>query len=69
MKELGRFAGYTAATLVMIFVLIGIAKSDVSPGMLAFSAIFIVVVLPVIASIFIAKSERSKIKKDEEQQQ
>ena len=58
MKELSRFIGYTVATLVMVFVVIGIAKSDVSDATLAYSAIFIVVVLPVIVGIWMASREK-----------
>lgn len=58
MKELVRFAGYTAATLAMIFLVIGIAKTGVSPEVLAYSAIFVVVVLPVIVGILMARREK-----------
>lgn len=59
MKELGRFVGYTIATLVMIGVVIGIAKVDTGGnGVLATSAIVVVVVLPVIIAIFMGKREK-----------
>ena len=58
MKELTRFLGYTAVTLVMVFLVIGIAKSDVSSATLAYSAIFIVVVLPVVIAIWMANREK-----------
>lgn len=59
MKELVRFVGYTIATLAMIAVVIGIAKVDTGGnGVLATSAIVIVVVLPVIVAIFMAKREK-----------
>ena len=58
MKELIRFFGYTVAAVIMTFVVIGIAKSDVSDATLAYSAIFVVVVLPVIISIWLAGKEK-----------
>jgi len=58
MKELIRFVGYTIATLVMIGVVIAIAKAETPNGTLAIAAIVIVVVLPVIFAIFLAKREK-----------
>ncbi len=58
MKELVRFVGYTLATLLMIGVVIAIAKADTPNGTLAIAAIVIVVVLPVIFAIFLAKREK-----------
>ncbi|ALP54427.1 hypothetical protein Tel_15445 [Candidatus Tenderia electrophaga] len=58
MKELVRFVAYTTATLAMIFLVIGIAKAGVSPEVLAYSAIFVVVVLPVIIGILMARREK-----------
>ena len=58
MKELVRFVGYTLATLAMIGVVIAIAKADTPEGTLATAAILIVVVLPVIVAIFMAKREK-----------
>lgn len=58
MKELIRFFGYTVATVIMTFVVIGIAKSEVSDETLAYSAILIVVVLPIIVSIWMAGREK-----------
>jgi Flp pilus assembly protein TadB len=58
MKEIFRFVGYAVATLAMIFLVIGIAKAGASPGVLASSAIIIVVVVPVIIGIFMAKREK-----------
>ena len=59
MKELIRFAGYTLATIAMIMVLIGIAKAGVAPGTLAYSAIFIVIVLPLFIGIWMVRREKS----------
>ncbi len=58
MKELVRFVSYTLATLLMIGVVIAIAKADTPNGTLAAAAIIIVVVLPVIFAIFLAKREK-----------
>jgi len=58
MKELVRFVGYTIATLAMIGAVIAIAKADTANGTLATAAILIVVVLPVIVAIFMAKREK-----------
>ena len=58
MKELIRFAAYGTATIAMIFVVIGIAQSGVSASTFAYSAIFIVVVLPVAISILMARREK-----------
>ena len=58
MKELIRFSGYTLATLAMIGIVIGIAKSSASPGMLAYSAIFIVVVLPLFIGVWMVRREK-----------
>lgn len=58
MKELVRLVGYTAATLAMVFLVIGIAKAGVSPEVLAYSAIFVVVVLPVVIGILMARREK-----------
>jgi hypothetical protein len=58
MKELFRFAGYTLATLAMTLIVIGIAKMGVSPSVLAYSAIFMVVVLPLFIGIWMARRER-----------
>lgn len=59
MKELFRFAGYTLATITMVFVVIGIAKAGVSPATLAYSAIFIVIVLPLFIGIWMVRREKS----------
>ncbi len=58
MKELIRLLGYTAITVTMVFVVIGIAKSGVSDATLAYSAIFIVVVLPVVIVIWMSSREK-----------
>lgn len=58
MKELARFVGYTSATLAMIFLVIGIARAGVSPEVLAYSAIFVVVILPVVIGILMARREK-----------
>ncbi len=58
MKELVRFVSYTLATLLMIGVVIAIAKADTPNGTLATAAIVIVVVLPVIFAVFLAKREK-----------
>ncbi len=58
MKELIRFVGYTLATLAMIFLVIGIAKSGVSGEALVYSAIFVVVILPVAIGIWMARREK-----------
>ncbi len=60
MKELIRFLGYTAATLTMIFVVMGIAKAGVSANTLVYSAIFIVIVLPIAIGIWMAGREKQK---------
>ncbi len=58
MKEILRFLGYTAATLVMIFILIGVAKSGVSDEALAYSAIFMVVIVPLIIGMWMVNREK-----------
>lgn len=58
MKELIRFAGYTFATIAMTMVVIGIAKAGVSPATLAYSAIFIVIVLPLFIGIWMVRREK-----------
>jgi len=58
MKELGRFVGYTLATLLMIGVVLAIAKADTDEGTLATAAIIIVVVLPVVVAIFMGRREK-----------
>jgi ABC-type proline/glycine betaine transport system permease subunit len=58
MKELVRFVGYTLATIAMIMVVIGIAKAGVSPSTLAYSAIFIVIVLPLFLGIWMVRREK-----------
>lgn len=58
MKELLRFAGYTLATLAMIGIVVGIAKSGASPEMLAYSAIFVVIVLPLIIGVLMVRREK-----------
>jgi len=58
MKELVRFVSYTLATLVMIGVVVAIAKAETPNGTLATAAIVIVVVLPVIVAILMAKREK-----------
>ncbi len=58
MKELIRFTGYTLAAFAMFLVLFGIAKSDASPKILAYSAIFIVVVLPLFIAVWMVRREK-----------
>ncbi len=58
MKELIRFAGYTFATVAMTMIVIGIAKMGVSSSTLAYSAIFMVVVLPLFVGIWMARREK-----------
>lgn len=58
MKELGRFVGYTLATLLMIGVVLAIAKADTDEGTLPIVAIIIVVVLPIIIAVFMGRREK-----------
>jgi hypothetical protein len=51
MKDLIRLAGYTVATLAMIFLLIKASDS----GAMIYLAIFMVVVLPIAIGIFVAR--------------
>lgn len=57
MKELVRLAGYSAATIAMILLVTGISKAGVSGNALVYSAIVVVVILPVVIGIFIARRE------------
>jgi len=52
MKELIRLLGYSAVAVVMTFLVIGVARSGASDATLAYSAIFIVVVLPIVVVIW-----------------
>ncbi len=58
MKELFRLLGYSAATIAMILLVIAISKAGVSGNALVYSAIFVVVVLPVVIGIFMARREK-----------
>ncbi len=58
MKELFRLLGYSAATIAMILLVIAISKVGVSGNALVYSAIFVVVVLPVVIGIFMARREK-----------
>ncbi len=60
MKELGRFVGYTLATLAMIGVVLVIAKADTEEGTLATAAIIIVVVVPVVVAVFMGRRDNKK---------
>ncbi|KAF0190872.1 MAG: hypothetical protein FD165_2333 [Gammaproteobacteria bacterium] len=51
MKDLLRLAGYTIATLAMIFLLIRASDS----GAMIYLAIFMVIVLPIAIVVFVAR--------------
>lgn len=57
MKELVRLVGYSAATIAMVLLVTGISKAGVSGNALVYSAIVVVVILPVVIGIFIARRE------------
>ncbi|MDX9740405.1 MAG: hypothetical protein RBT81_04385 [Gammaproteobacteria bacterium] len=70
MKELIRFAGYSAATAAIILFIIFMARFDDASGTFLVSiAIVAVVVLPVMIGVFMGRREHARRRAREESEQ
>lgn len=58
MKDLKRLAVFGSGTLAVILLLIALSRMELPSGVVVFSAIMLVVVLPVILAIKLSQKER-----------
>jgi predicted acyltransferase len=69
MKELVRFAAYSAATAAIIGFIIFMARFDNASGSLLVTiAIVAVIVLPVLVGVFMARREHARRAREESEQ-
>jgi ABC-type proline/glycine betaine transport system permease subunit len=69
MKELVRFAGYSAATAAIIMFIIFMARFDDASGtFLVVTAIVVVIILPVLIGVFMGRREHARRAREESEQ-
>lgn len=61
MKELTRFLAYTVATIAVILFVIFVARiDDGSTNLLPYTAILLVIVMPIVIGVFMGRREKSR---------